>query len=211
VHAMPFDLSDVNGNKYQDEAYFDTICGLTFGVTEGFELGIDKVFSNQDRFDIPEPTFLNAKYQVPGNVTLGANISTDNESAYHSLYVTAGVPVLWVGVGANLGVRPYRFTYSGWTKLARAKLGGYNYKYDLGEGYADPAFFFVGGAIPVTNYTHFLYDFNGDKLSLGLRFNYQRIVFIDASYISDGDYERLPGAISHKRMNNFVFGGSIVF
>jgi len=211
VHAIPFDLYSVNDVKYEDESYFDTQAGLVYGVTEGLELGIDKVFTNQDRFDITEPTYINMKYQVPGNITLGANWCTDSQSAYSSAWVGAGVPVAWIGVGANFGATNYKFSYNGWDKLKRAKYGGYNYRYDRAEGYADPVFFIVGGAIPMSNYTHFVYDFNGDKFSLGFRFNYQKTIYFDASFVSDGDYERLPGAIAHKRLQNFIFGGSIVY
>ena len=209
IHALAFDLYDVNDVKYKDSNYFDTSAKLTYGAMEGLEFGIDKIFSNQDRFDVLEPLYVNAKYQVPGNVTVGGNFSTD--SGYHSLYVTAGVLAVWVGAGVNFGPEKFHFYYNGWDKLRRAKFGGYNYDYTKAEGYADPAFFMVGGAVPITKSMHFLYDFNGDKFSLGFRLNYQRIVYFDASYISDGDYERLPGAISHKVMSNFVFGGSVVF
>jgi hypothetical protein len=211
VHVMPFDLYDVNDNRYTDEAYFQSNVKLAFGAFEGFEIGVDRDFSNQDRFDVPEPTYLNMKYQVPGKVTLGGNFCTDSQGGYHSVWATAGVPAVWVGVGANFGATSYQFTYSGRDRLARAKLGGYNYDYNSAEGYADPVFFLVGGAVPMTNSTAFVYDFNGDKFSLGFRLNYQKIVFFDAGFVSDGDYERLPGAVAHKRIRNFVFGGSLVF
>ena len=211
VHVMPLDLYDVNDNRFTDEAYFQTNVNLTFGAFEGFEVGVDRDFSNQDRFDVPEPVFLNMKYQVSGKVTLGANFCTDSQGGYHSVWAAAGVPAVWVGVGANFGATNYQFTYSGRDRLARAKLGGYNYDYNRAEGYADPAFFMVGGAVPMTNSTSFVYDFNGDKFSLGFRLNYQKIVFFDAAFISDGDYERLPGPVAHKRLRNFMFGGSLVF
>ena len=211
IHMMPFDLYGINDQRYDDEAYFDTNVGLVYGAFEGFELGIDKTFSNQDRFGVPEPVFVNCKYQVPGNVTLGGSFSTDSQSAYHSAWISAGVPVLWVGAGVNVGAGEYHFTYSGYDELKRAKFGGYNYKYDTAKGYADPAFFMVGGAIPLNRYLNFSYDFNGDKFSLGLRFNYQNTLYLDAAYLADGDYERLPGAIAHKRIRNFVFGTSISF
>lgn len=211
VHTMPFDLYDVNDNKYTDELYYQTNVKLVFGAFEGFEIGIDKDFANQQRFDVPEPVFVNMKYQVPGVVTLGGNFCTDSEGGYHSVWVGAGVPAVWVGAGVNFGAREFRFSYNGYDKLARAKLGGYNYDYNKAEGYADPAFFFVGGTVPMTANSAFVYDFNGDRFSLGLRLNYQKIVFFDAAFVSDGDYERLPGAIAHKRIRNFVFGGSLVF
>jgi len=210
VHGMTFDLFDVNDNKYQDQDYFDTSVKMTFGAMEGLEVGFDKTFSNQDRFGIPEPVYVNAKYQVPGNVTLGGNFCSSGDG-YSSVWVCAGVPAVWVGTGINFGPGKYRFFFNGYDHFKRAKLGGYNYDYNKAEGYADPAYFFVGGNCPISKSTHFVYDFNGDKFSLGLRLNYRKIVFFDASYISDGDYERLPGAISHKKLNNFVFGGSIVF
>ncbi|MBI3039413.1 hypothetical protein HYY75_10265 [bacterium] len=211
VHAIPFELYDINDRQFPDDNYFDTSVKLVYGVFEGFELGIDKTFTNQDRYNIPEPTYVNAKYQVPGNITLGGSFCTDAGSGYSSAWVSAGVPVIWGGVGTNFGTGNFKFTYNGWDKLARGKYGGYNYKYDRAEGWADPLFFMVGGLIPITNYTNFMYDFNGDRFSLGFRFSYQKIVHFDASYISDGDYERLPGPIAHKRLKNFIFGGSIVF
>ena len=210
VHAVPFDLYDISERRLEDASYFDTAFKLVYGLSDGVELGVDRTFTNQDRFDIPEPTYLNLKYQVPGNVTIGGSFSA-GDGGYSSAWVSAGVPVIWVGVGGNFGPDSYKFYYNGYQRLARAKFGGYNYKYDRGEGYADPIWFMVGGAIPMTDYTHFLYDFNGDRFSLGFRFNYQKVAFFDASYVSDGDYERLPGAVAHKRLNNFVFGGSIVF
>lgn len=211
VHAIPFDLYGINDQKYEDENYFDTSMKLTYGAFEGFEIGIDKTFANQDRFDLPEPVYVNAKYQVPGNITCGGSFCTDANSGYHSLWVGAGVPVAWVAVGTNFGVANYRFSYNGYDKLARSKYGGYNYKYDRAEGYADPVFFLIGGAIPMSRNAHFVYDFNGDRFSLGFRFNYQHVAYFDAAYVADGDYERLPGAIAQKRLRNFVFGGSIVW
>ncbi|MBF0502578.1 MAG: hypothetical protein HQM09_20745 [Candidatus Riflebacteria bacterium] len=211
VHAVPFDLYDVTEHKYADASYFDTSVKLVYGLADGFELGVDKTFSNQDRFNIPEPLFVNMKYQVPGNITVGGSFCGGSQSAYNSVWVAAGVPVIWVGVGGNFGPRNFRFSYNGWETLSVAKYGGYNYKYSSAEGYADPVWFMVGGSIPMSNYTNFMYDFNGDKFSLGIRLNYQKVAYIDFSYVSDGDYESLPGAISHIRHNNFVFGGSIVY
>lgn len=211
VHVAPFSLYSVNDTKFNDTDYFDSHIALCYGVFDGFELGIDKVYSNQDRFDIPQPMYVNAKYQVPGNITVGGNFCTDDQAGYHSMYVTAGVPALWVGVGANFGAEDFRFSYVGADKVRKAKYGGYNYKYDRATGYADPAFFLVGGAVPLSKAAHFVYDFNGDRFSLGFRLNYMRVVFLDAAYISDGDYERLPGAVSHKNNGNFVFGGSLAF
>jgi hypothetical protein len=69
----------------------------------------------------------------------------------------------------------------------------------------------VGGAVPLNDNLRFLYDFNGDKFSLGFRFNYQDTLYLNAAYVSDGDYENLPGTIAHKQQNNFVFGGSIAY
>lgn len=210
VHALPFDLKGINGETYDDGNYMDTNIAVAYGVMEGLEFGVDKGFGNQDKFDVNEPFYVNAKYQVPGNLTLGGSFCA-NEGGYHSIWVNAGVPVAWVGVGANFGADDYKFSYTGWDKLKRAKYGGYNYDYNTAKGYADPVFFMVGGAVPISDSAHFVYDFNGDKFSLGFRFNYQKIVFFDASYISDGDYERLPGAVCHKRMRNFTFGGSLAF
>ncbi|MFZ2958462.1 MAG: hypothetical protein WA705_16365 [Candidatus Ozemobacteraceae bacterium] len=211
VHAVPFDLYDITDRKYTDTSYFDTSVKLIYGLADGFELGIDKVFSNQDRFAITEPTFINMKYQVPGNITIGGSFCAGSQEGYSSVWVAAGVPVIWVGVGGNFGPRNFRFSYTGMENISKAKYGGYNYKYDRAEGYADPIWFMVGGAIPMSNYSHLMYDFNGDKFSLGLRFNYQKAVYFDVSYVSDGDYENLPGAISHKRSNNIIFGGTIVY
>lgn len=210
VHAVPFTLYDVTERRLDDASYFDTVAKLVYGLSDGVEIGVDKTFSNQDRFDIPEATYINLKYQVPGNVTVGGSFAA-GDTGYSSAWISAGVPVIWVGLGGNFGPTNYKFSYMGYQRLARAKFGGYNYKYDRGEGYADPVWFMVGGAIPMSNYSHFVYDFNGDRFSMGFRFNYQKVAFFDASYVSDGDYERLPGAIAHKRLNNFVFGGSIVY
>jgi len=211
VHVMPFDLKGINDEAMGEESYMDTNVALVYGVMDGVEFGADKSFGNQDKFDVNEPVYVNAKYQVPGNLTLGGSFCTDSQAGYHSVWVNAGVPVAWVGVGANFGAGEYRFTYGGWEKIKRAKFGGYNYDYNTAKGYADPVFFLVGGAVPISDSAHFIYDFNGDRFSLGFRFNYQKIVFFDASYISDGDYERLPGAIAHKRMKNVTFGGSLAF
>ncbi len=211
VHAIPFDLYSVNDVRYQDENYFDTSVKLVYGASDGFEFGVDKTFSNQDRFENNEPTYVNMKYQVPGNITLGTNFCTDSQGGYHSAWVGAGVPVAWLGVGINWGASNFRFTYRGVDKLKRAKFGGYNYRYDKADGYADPVFFLVGGCIPMTSSTHFVYDFNGDRFSLGFRLNYQKVVFFDISYLADGDYERLPGSIAHKRLRNLVFGGTVAF
>lgn len=211
VHAMPFDLYSVNDTKYTGESYFDSSIKLTYGAFEGFEFGVDKIVGNQDRYSVEQPTYINAKYQVPGNITIGGNFCPQSSAGYSSAWIVAGVPVLWVGAGINAGPESYKFTYLGRDTLKRSKFGKYNYDYAKGEGYADPAFFMVGGGIPVNNATHFVYDFNGDKFSLGLRFDYQKVAYFDAHYVSDGDYERLPGAIAHKRVGNFVFGGSIIF
>ncbi|HNV72934.1 MAG TPA: hypothetical protein PKO06_24710, partial [Candidatus Ozemobacteraceae bacterium] len=209
LHMTAFNLYGINDQRYDDDAYFDTNVSLLYGAFDGFEIGIDKTFSNQDRFDVPEPAFVNCKYQVPGNVTLGGSFSTDSQAAYHSAWISAGVPVLWVGAGVNFGAGDFQFSYVGRDRLKRAKFGGYNYDYNKARGYADPAFFMIGGAVPLNRYLNFAYDFNGDKFSLGFRFNYQNTVYFDAAYLADGDYERLPGAIAHKRLRNFVFGTSI--
>lgn len=211
VHAMPFNLYNVNGAKYTDQDYFDTTVSICYGVEDGAEVSFDKTFANQDRFDIAEPVYFNAKYQVPGNVTLGGSFCTDSDAGYHSVWVGAGVPVAWVAVGANFGASNFKFSYNGYDQLKRAKFGGYNYQYDTAEGWADPIFFLVGGAVPLNDNLRFLYDFNGDRFSLGFRFNYQNSLYLNASYIADGDYENLPGAIAHKGSGNFVFGGSIAY
>jgi hypothetical protein len=211
VHAMTFDLYNINDVKYTDKDYFDTSMCIAYGVENGAEVSIDRTFANQDRFDLAEPMYFNAKYQVPGNVTIGGSFCTDSQAGYHSVWVGAGVPVAWVGVGANFGASNYKFSYRGYDRLKRAKFGGYNYDYNTAEGYADPVFFMVGGAVPLNDNLRFLYDFNGDKFSLGFRFNYQDTLYLNASYVSDGDYENLPGTIAHKQQNNFVFGGSIAY
>jgi len=121
------------------------------------------------------------------------------------------VPAIWVGLGANFGTNDFRFSYNGYEVIRRAKYGGYNYDYGKGTGYADPVFFMVGGALPMNPYSDFVYDFNGDRFAVGMRFNYQHVAYIDAFYVSDGDYERLPGPVSHRRTRNFVFGGGVAF
>jgi hypothetical protein len=211
VHAMTFDLYNVNEVKYTDQDYFDTSLSIAYGVEDGAEVSFEKTFANQDRYDIAEPIYFNAKYQVPGNVTIGGSFCTDSQAGYHSVWVGAGVPVAWVAVGANFGASTYKFSYNGHDRIKRAKFGGYNYKYDTAEGWADPVFFLVGGAVPMNDNLRFVYDFNGDRFSLGFRFNYQNSFYLNAAYVSDGDYENLPGAIAHKRNNNFVFGGTIAY
>lgn len=211
VHAMAFDLYNVNNTKYKGEDYFDTAINVAYGSEGGYELSLDKVFANQDKYDIAEPMYLNFKYQVPGNVTIGGNFCTDSQAGYHSMWISAGVPVAWVGVGVNFGATTYKFSYNGYDRLKRAKFGGYNYDYSTGEGWADTVFFMVGGAVPLNDSLRFVYDFNGDKFSLGFRFNYQHTLYLDASYVSDGDYENLPGAIAHKQSSNFIFGGSVAY
>ena len=209
VHVQPFKLYNINGTRYRDEDYIDTNVSLAWGVEDGIEVSVDKPFANQDRFDIAEPLYFNFKYQIPGNVTLGGSF-TGNEG-YQSVWVAAGVPVAWVGVGANFGEKDYKFYYNGWEKLRRSRFGGYNYTYDKGEGYADMFFFMIGGAVPVNDHLRFVYDFNGDKFSLGFRFNYQNSFYLNAAYISDGDYENLPSPIAPKQSENFVFGATIAF
>ena len=209
VHIQTFQLYNVNNVKYTDQDYFDTNVSLAWGVDDGIEVSLDKPFANQDRFDVPEPLYLNFKYQMPGNVTLGGSFTGDE--GYSSVWVSAGVPVAWVGVGVNFGEDHFRFSYNGWDKLKKARYGGYNYAYDKGEGYADPFFFMIGGAVPVNDHLRFVYDFNGDKFSLGFRFNYQNAFYLNAAYVADGDYENLPGAIAHKSSQNFIFGGTIAY
>lgn len=211
VHAMTFDLFNVNEVKYRDQDYFDTTICIAYGVEDGAEVSFDKTFANQDRYDIAEPLYFNAKYQVPGNVTIGGSFCTDSGAGYSSVWVGAGVPVAWVAAGVNFGAGDYKFSYNGYDRVKRAKFGGYNYDYNTAKGYADPAFFLVGGAVPLNDNLRFLYDFNGDRFSLGFRFNYQNSLYLNAAYVSDGDYENLPGAIIHKKTNNFVFGGSIAY
>ena len=211
IHAIPFDLFNISDVKYRDSNYFDTSVKMTWGVMEGVEIGFDKTFANQDRFDLNEPLYINGKYQIPGNVTLGASIATSAGSGYHSAWVGAGVPAAWAAVGVNFGGDDYKFSYTGWDKLRRAKFGKYNYTYNTAVGYAAPVFFMLGGAIGITRSSQFVYDFNGDKFSLGIRLNYQRTLYLDFAWMSDGDYERLPGAIAQKRKGNFVFGGSFVY
>ncbi|NLF97567.1 MAG: hypothetical protein GX569_12570, partial [Candidatus Riflebacteria bacterium] len=46
---------------------------------------------------------------------------------------------------------------------------------------------------------------------LGFRFNYQNSFYLNAAYISDGDYENLPSPIAPKQSENFVFGATIAF
>lgn len=213
VHIQTFDLLNIQDVKHDDQDYFDSTVSAAWGVENGLEVGFDKTFANQDRYDIDEPLFLNFKYQVPGNVTLGGSMNTSG--GYHSAWVSAGVPVAWVGVGGNFGQSEYKFRYhnvnTGFDKFKRARFGGYSYDYSRATGEADPFFFLIGGLVPVNDHLRFVYDFNGDRFSLGFRFNYQNALYLNASYISDGDYENLPGAIAHKRNNNFVFGGTIAF
>ncbi len=213
VHVQTFELYTIQDVQHTDQDYFDTTVSAAWGVENGLEVGLDKTFANQDHYDIEEPLFLNFKYQVPGNVTLGGSFNTSG--GYHSAWVSAGVPVAWVGVGGNFGPSEYHFRYhnnnTGYDKFQRARFGGYSYDYRSATGEADPFFFIVGGLVPVNDHLRFAYDFNGDRFSLGFRFNYQNALYLDASYISDGDYENLPGAIAHKRNSNFVFGGTIAF
>ncbi len=214
VHLQMFDLLNNSDVKYTDQDYFDTTISAAWGADDGLEVGFDKTLDNQDRFDIDEPLYLNFKYQVPGNVTLGGSFSCD--SSYHSLWVAAGVPVAWVGVGGNFGPSDYRFSWSNdpdkyHGPLKRAKFGGYNFDTNKATGYADPFFFFLGGIVSLNDYLKFVYDFNGDRFSLGFRFTYQNLININASYISEGDYDNLAGAISHKEYKGFVLGASVLF
>lgn len=210
LHVMAFDLRNINDVKYTDTNYFDTKISIAHGIESGAEVSIDGTFDNQDRFDLPQPVYINAKYQVPGNVTVGGSFAISG-AGYHSLWVGAGVPVAWVAAGLNFGEDDYRFTYSGWDKLKRAKYGGYNYDYSKATGYADTVFFLIGGAVPLNDNLRFVYDFNGDKFSLGFRFNYIDSFYLNASFVSEGDYENLPGPIAHKRAKTFVFGGTLVY
>ena len=65
--------------------------------------------------------------------------------------------------------------------------------------------------IPLNDNLRFVYDFNGDRFSLGFRFNYANNLYINASYISNGDYENLPELIPYRKNRNFVMGGTIAF
>ena len=209
VQVQTFDLYNINNVKYTDEDYFDINVSAAWGVADGMEIGFDKTFANQDHYDLEEPFYLNLKYQATGNVTLGGSINCN--SGYHSAWVAAGAPVIWVGVGGNFGASDYKHSYVTPPKFRRAKYGGYNYNYNTGRGYADEFFFLVGGLIPLNDNLRFVYDFNGDRFSLGFRFNYSNTLFLNASYISNGDYENLPGQIAHRRNRNFVMGGTIAF
>ncbi len=209
VQVQTFDLYNINNVKYTDEDYFDINLSAAWGIQDGVEIGFDKTFANQDHYDLEEPLYFNLKYQATGNVTLGSSINCN--SGYHSAWVAAGVPVFWIGVGGNFGASDYRHSYVTPPKFRRAKYGGYNYNYNTGRGYADEFFFLVGGLIPLNDNLRFVYDFNGDRFSLGFRFNYSNTVFINASYISNGDYENLPGTIAHRRNRNFVMGGTVAF
>ena len=209
VHIQPFDLYNINNTKYDDQDYYDINLSAAWGIQDGFEIGFDKSFANQDHYDLEEPLYVNLKYQATGNVTLGGSINCN--SGYHSAWVAAGVPVIWVGVGTNFGVSDYEHRYVNPEKFRRAKYGGYNYDYNKGTGYADKFFFLVGGLIPLNNNLRFVYDFNGDRFSLGFRYNYSDSLYINASYISNGDYENLPGAVAQRQNRNFVAGATVAF
>lgn len=209
IHVQTFELYNINNIKYEDEDYFDLNLSAAWGVDGGIEIGFDKTFANQDHYDLEEPLYFNFKYQCAGNVTLGGSFNCD--SGYHSAWVAAGVPVIWVGVGTNFGASDYEHRYVNPEKFRRAKYGGYNYDYNKGTGYADEFFFLVGGLIPLNDNLRFVYDFNGDRFSLGFRFNYSNTLYINASYISNGDYENLPGSIAHRQNRNFVAGCTVAF
>ncbi len=214
VHLQMFDLMDNLGKAYTDQDYFDTVISCSWGIEDGLEVGFDKTMDNQDRFDIEEPFYLNFKYQVPGNVTLGGSFNCS--SGYHSVWAAAGVPVAWFGVGGNFGVSDYKFSFSNEPgkyhgKMKRAKYGGYNFDTNKGTGHADEFFFFLGGLVPLNDYLKFAYDFNGDKFSLGFRFTYQNIINVNVSYVSEGDYDNLNYAISHKKYTGCIFGASVLF
>lgn len=209
VHVQTFDLYNINNVKYNDEDYFDINLSAAWGVQDGIEIGFDKTFANQDHYNLEEPLYFNLKYQASGKVTLGSSINCN--SGYHSAWVAAGVPVFWIGVGGNFGASDYKHSYVNPPKFRRAKYGGYNYNYNTGRGYADEFFFLVGGLIPLNDNLRLVYDFNGDRFSIGFRFNYSNIIFINASYISNGDYENLPGTIAHRQNRNFVIGGTVAF
>lgn len=213
VHVQTFELYDATGNQFEDQDYFDVTISGAWGMENGIEVGFDKTFANQDRYDIDEPLYLNFKYQTGKKVTVGGSINCN--SGYHSVWAATGLPVIWVGVGSNFGASDYKFTYSTLPgkrdKFKKAKYGGYNYNYDTATGHADKFFFMVGGLIPLNKNLRFAYDFNGDKFSLGFRFNYLDSLYLEASYLSNGDYENLPHAISHKKSRNFTIGGTIAF
>lgn len=209
IQVQTFELYNINNIKYEDEDYFDVNLSAAWGLENGMEIGFDKTFANQDHYDLEEPLYVNLKYQCTGNVTLGGSINCDG--GYHSAWVAAGVPVIWVGVGGNFGVSDYEHKYVNPEKFRRAKYGGYNYDYNKGTGYADKFFFLVGGLIPLNNNLRFAYDFNGDRFSLGFRYNYSDALYINASYISNGDYENLPGSIAHRQNRNFVAGVTVAF
>ena len=209
VHVQTFELYNINDIKHTDEDYFDINIGAAWGMEDGLEIGFDKTFTNQDHYNLEEPFYLNLKYQATGNVTLGGSFNC--EGGYSSAWVAAGVPVIWVGVGGNFGCSGYKHHFVNPQKFKRAKYGGYNYNYNTGKGYADEFFFLVGGLIPVNDNLRFVYDFNGDRFSLGFRFNYSNTVYLNASYLSNGDYENLPGSIAHRRNKNFVIGGTVAF
>lgn len=209
VHVQTFDLYNINDTKYSDQDYFDINVAAAWGVDNGIEVGFDKSFTNQDHYDLEDPLYLNLKYQATGKVTLGGSINCN--SGYHSAWVACGVPVIWVGVGGNFGGSEYEHHFVNQSTFRRAKYGGYNYDYNTGKGHPDYFFFMIGGLIPLNDNLRFAYDFNGDRFSLGFRFNYSNTLFLNASYISNGDYENLPGAVSHRKNKNFVVGGTIAF
>jgi hypothetical protein len=214
VHLQMFDLVNNSDVKYTDQDYFDTTISAAWGVEDGLEVGFDKTIDNQDRFDIEEPLYLNFKYQVPGNVTLGGSFNCNG--GYHSTWVAAGVPVAWVGVGMNYGPSDYKFSWSNEPgkyhgRLKRAKFGKYSYDPRKATGSADDFFFFLGGVVPLNDYLRFLYDFNGDRFSLGFRFTYQNLINVNFSYVSEGDYDNLAGAITHKQYKGFILGASVLF
>jgi len=145
-----------------------------------------------------------AKYSMP-NDSLPMSLSVINPTRsedWASIIMSAGWRQFYFGIGTNVGGRELKeVDVLAGRDVGNAQYGGYRMFRRLANqnvqqsrlevvGRPDEIYFIAGGTVDLSKNFQWLYDYNGDLFSTGLRLSFDTLSF-QVNWVSSGDYDTL--------------------
>lgn len=198
-----YDTTDQSTNIRDRAANHDI--SFSAGVLENVEFGItQQYFSGAAK--LRNRTLYSLKLALPSDsIPMAFSFYTPGTRRdYSSALATFGWKSFYIGGGTNFGGRKLeQLSFIDMDSFGTSIFGGYRLRRvtanrnlqpnltDI-EGRPDEIFGFAGGQVPLGKNVQFLFDYNGDIFSSGIRLSLDTST-LQLSYVSSGDYDDLFG------------------
>ncbi len=212
-HVRPIDESNLSWSGYfyeekdpstlKIENASQNFLSMGAGITDSIEVAYSRE-SYTGATSLRPRNWLSLKHRLPVEsmpMAVSAIMST-SERDYSTVMFSMGWRSFYFGAGTNFGGRRLQEINVGTLNdYGTALFGGYRLRSttqnrlvgantSLVEGEPDSFFGFAGGSVSLGRNIDFLYDYNGDVVSGGIRLKIDTSAF-QIQYVSESDYDRL--------------------